>query len=131
MAAAVGLGAALAAPSVAVLARVAADSARASGFPTEVVLSHSIHPLTLAQVVIAGFYGDTAQLTDRWWGGNFFPRGFPYFLSLYLGLATLVTAAIGAAQDRGPRRRLAAIAIVALLLALGRWGARGGGRRGL
>ena len=122
MAAALGLGAALAAPSIAVLARVAGDSARASGFPTEVVLSHSIHPLTLAQVLIAGFYGDTAQLTDRWWGGNFFPRGFPYFLSLYLGLATLVTAAIGAVQDRGPRRRLAVIAIVALLLALGRWG---------
>ena len=78
--------------------------------------------MTLAQVVVAGFYGDTAQLTDRWWGGNFFPRGFPYFLSLYLGLATLVTAAVGAVQDRGPRRRLAAIAIVALLLALGRWG---------
>lgn len=122
MAAAIALGAALAAPSAVVLARVAADSARASGFAPEVVLSHSIHPLTLAQVVIAGFYGDTAQLTERWWGANFFPRGFPYFLSLYLGLATLVTAAVGASQDRGPRRRLAAVAIVALLLALGRWG---------
>ena len=122
MAAALVLGAALAAPSAAVLARVAADSARASGFAPEVVLSHSIHPLTLAQVVIAGFYGDTSHLTERWWGANFFPRGFPYFLSLYLGLATLVTAAVGAAQDRGPRRRLAAVAAVALLLALGRWG---------
>ena len=122
MAVALALGAALAAPSVAVLARVAADSARASGFAPEVVLSHSIHPLTLAQVVIAGFYGDTAQITERWWGGNFFPRGFPYFLSLYLGLATLVTAAVGACQDRGPRRRLAAVAVVGVLLALGRWG---------
>jgi hypothetical protein len=122
MGAALALGAALAAPSAVVLARITADSARASGFAPEVVLSHSIHPLTLAQVVIAGFYGDTTQLTERWWGGNFFPRGFPYFLSLYLGLATLVTAAIGAFQDRGPRRRLAAVAAVALLLALGRWG---------
>ena len=125
MAAALGLGAALAAPPAFVLAGIAADSARASGFAPEVVLSHSIHPLTLAQVAIAGFYGDTARLTDRWWGGNFFPRGFPYFLSLYLGLATLATAAVGALQDRGPRRRLAAIAAVALLLALGPWGLGG------
>jgi membrane protein YfhO len=122
MAAALALGAGLAAPSVAVLARLAADSARAAGFPPEVVLSHSIHPLTLVQVVVAGFYGDTSQLTERWWGVNFFPRGFPYFLSLYLGLATLVTALVGAGQDRGPRRRLAALAVVALLMALGRWG---------
>lgn len=122
MAAVLALGAALAAPSAAVLARIAASSARASGFPPEVVLSHSIHPLTVVQVAIAGFYGDTAQLTDRWWGGNFFPRGFPYFLSLYLGLATLVMAAVGAFQDRGPRRRLAAVAAFGLLLALGRWG---------
>ena len=126
MAGALVLGAALSAPSAAVLARIAADSARASGFAPEVSLSHSIHPLTLAQIVIAGFYGDTAQLTERWWGGNFFPRGFPYFLSLYLGLAALVTAAVGALQGRGPRRRLAAVAVVALLLALGRWGLASG-----
>lgn len=126
IAATLSLGAALAAPTAAVMARIAASSARASGFPPEVVLSHSIHPLTLAQVVVAGFYGDTAQLTERWWGGNFFPRGFPYFLSLYLGLAVLVTAAVGAGQGRGPRRRLAAIAVLALLLALGRWGLAAG-----
>lgn len=122
MAAVLALGAALAAPTALVMARVAASSARASGFDPEVVLAHSLHPLTLVQVVVAGFYGDTAQLTERWWGGNFFPRGFPYFLSLYLGLALLVTAAIGVAQGRGPRRRLAWIAAVALVLALGRWG---------
>jgi hypothetical protein len=122
MAAALGLGAALAAPTALVMARVAASSARAAGFDPEVVLAHSLHPLTLLQVVVAGFYGDTAQLTERWWGGNFFPRGFPYFLSLYLGLALLVAAGIGVAQGRGPRRRLAFIAAIALVLALGRWG---------
>ncbi len=118
----IALGGALAAPTIAVLARLAADSARAGGFPPQVVLSHSIHPLTLAQILIAGFYGDTAHLAERWWGANFFPRGFPYFLSLYLGLAALVTAGIGIVEGRGPRRRLAVIAMVALVLALGRWG---------
>jgi hypothetical protein len=118
----IALGVALAAPTLLVMAHVAADSARASGFPPEVVLSHSIHPLTLAQVVVAGLYGDTSQLTERWWGGNFFPRGFPYLLSLYLGLIALAISFVGAAGDRGPRRRLALIAAVALLFALGRWG---------
>ena len=131
MALALLLGAAMAAPSLAVMARITADSARAAGLPPEVVLSHSIHPLTLFQVVVAGFYGDTARITERWWGENFFPRGFPYFLSLYLGLATLVTAGVGAAGDRGPRRRLVAIAVVAVLLALGPWGLGAGAVEGL
>jgi hypothetical protein len=122
IAGAVALGAALAAPTIAVMARIAAASARASGFAPEVVLAHSVHPLTLVQVAVAGFYGDTARITEHWWGGNFFPRGFPYFLSLYLGLAAIVLAAVGAGQEKGPRRRLAAIAIIAVLLALGRWG---------
>ena len=126
MAAAVALGAALTAPSTLVVARIVAGSARAAGLSPEVVLSHSIHPLTLAQVLIAGFHGDTARLTERWWGANFFPRGFPYFLSLYLGLATLATAAIGALQGRGPRLRLVAVAAAAVLLALGQWGIAGG-----
>jgi hypothetical protein len=116
------LGAALAAPTAAVVAGVTADSARAAGLHPDVVLAHSVHPLTLAQVVTAGFYGDPARLTERWWGQNFFPQGFPYFLSLYLGLAAVALAATGAAGGRGPRLRLAIIAVVGLLVALGRWG---------
>ena len=126
MAAAIALGAMLAAPTLLVVAESVSDSARAAGFPPDVVLSHSIHPLTLAQVVVAGLHGDPGRLTEDWWGENFFPLGFPYFLSLYLGLAALALAAVGAAFGRGPRRRLVAIAAVALALALGRWGIAGG-----
>ena len=129
MAAAVVLGAGLAAPVAGVVAHVAGDSARAAGFPAEVVLAHSIHPLTLVQTVAAGFHGDTARLADRWWGGNFFPRGFPYFLSLYLGLAALAAAAVGALEGQRLRLRLAVVCALGVALALGRWGDRGLDRR--
>lgn len=71
------------------------DSARGRGFETVVVLAHSAHPLTALQVLIAGFYGDPSDLATRWWGQNFFPQGFPYFLSLYLGAATIAVAVVG------------------------------------
>ena len=94
--------------------------------------SHPIHPLTLAQVVVAGFYGDTAQLTERWWGGNFFPRGLSVLPEpLPRRWRRSPPPPSARAQDRGPRRRLAAVAIVALLLAPRPLGARRGGRRGL
>ena len=126
MATAAALGAGLAAPVVLVVAHVAGDSARAAGFPADVVLAHSIHPLTLVQTVVAGFHGDTARLADRWWGGNFFPRGFPYFLSLYIGLAALCTAAVGALEGSRLRLRLAGVFVLGLALALGRWGLAAG-----
>ena len=126
IAAATILGATLAAPTAIVVARVVAESARAEGLAPDVVLAHSIHPLTLAQVVIAGFHGDPSRITERWWGANFFPNGFPYFLSLYLGLTVVVIAGIGLLNGMGPRKRLAVIAVAALGLALGRWGVAGG-----
>ena len=122
MAGALALGAGLAAPVAAVVAGVAADSARASGFTTDVVLAHSVHPLTLVQVIVAGWHADPARLADRFWGDNFFPRGFPYVLSLYIGLPAVAVAAVGALERRPLRRRLIAIAAVATVLALGRWG---------
>jgi hypothetical protein len=125
MAGGLALGAGLAAPVAAVVAAVAASSARASGFTTDVVLAHSVHPLTLVQVLVAGWHGDPARITDRWWGENFFPRGFPYVLSLYLGLAATAAAVVGALERRPLRRRLIAGAALALVVALGRWGAGG------
>jgi hypothetical protein len=115
------LGVGLAAVVVLPLWAQVEGSARGAGFPTDVVLAHSVHPLTLPQTLIAAFHGDPQNLTGRWWGQNFFTRGFPYMLSLYLGGVALALALAGAVAGRGPRRRLALLAVVGLLACLGRY----------
>jgi hypothetical protein len=115
------LGAGLAAPAWLPLRSQVAESARGAGLPVDVVVSQSVHPLSLPQVVIGNWHGDLANLINRWWGSNFFPLGFPYVLSLYLGASALGLAAVGAAVGRGPRRRLALLLVAALVLCLGRW----------
>jgi hypothetical protein len=121
-AAAAALGMGLAAPAVLVMRATMGAGERAHGFSTDVVLNQSVHPFTLVQVVAADVYGDLAHLPDRWWGSNFFDRGFPYILSLYLGATVLALAVTGAALDRRRSRRLVILALVALVVALGRYG---------
>src|SRR4029079_1627514 len=99
---AVALAIGVAACPLLVVSGSMAGSARAAGFTTDVVLAHSIHPLTLVQTAVASLHGDLGHLADRWWGQNFFPRGFPYVLSLYLGPAVLALALVGALRG-GPR----------------------------
>lgn len=115
------LGLGLAAPSAWVIHSMLPDSARGAGLPVDVVVSQSLHPLTLVQVLVGNWHGDLGDLTNRWWGSNFFPLGFPYFLSLYLGAAVLATAAVGARHGQGPRRRLLLLALLGLIVSLGRW----------
>jgi hypothetical protein len=115
------LGAGLAAPTVLVMRAIVAGSARSAGFHPTVVLAHSVHPFTLLQVVVGGLYGDLSDLTNRWWGQNFFPRGFPYILSLYLGATVLALAWVGARRGRPFGGRLAALALIAVVVCLGRW----------
>jgi hypothetical protein len=118
-AAILGLGTA-GATILGVAGQTAAESARSAGFSTAVTLSHSIHPLTLLQILIGDFHGDLQRLTERWWGMNFFTRGFPYFLSLYLGPLAVAVAGVGVVTARAPRRLLA-LALGALVVALGSW----------
>ena len=83
--------------------------------PTDVVLAHSVHPFTLVQTVVGGLYGNPANLANEWWGQNFFPRGFPYVLSLYLG-----RRGAGAGGGRAPLAARPAPTLVVLLLARAR-----------
>jgi hypothetical protein len=115
------LAAAMAAPVLLLVAGQIEGSARGRGLPTEVVLAHSVHPFTLVQVVVGGLYGNLGNLANEWWGQNFFPRGFPYVLSLYLGAAALALAAVGATSGRRMSGTLVALAAFALVVALGRW----------
>jgi hypothetical protein len=116
------LGGGLAAPTILLMNDLMKGSARGEGFPIDVVLSHSIYPLTFLQVVIGNLYGDLGNLANRWWGQNFFPLGFPYLLSLYLGLATLSAAAVGGLCSRVYRGRILVLALVGIVVSLGRWG---------
>ncbi len=115
------VGAGLAAPVLLVLSQQLHGTVREVGFPTDVVLSHSVHPLSLLQVVIGSFHGNLYDIANEWWGQNFFPRGFPYILSLYIGVAALSCA--GAALRGGPawKRRLILASAFFLLVALGRY----------
>ena len=114
------LGLGLSAAVVMPVSALVADSARGRGFATEVVLAHSLHPITLLQTLVAGLYGDTARLTDTFWGQNYFPRGFPYFLSVYIGALGLGLAALGA-RTKGTARLLAVLATLSLVVCLGRY----------
>lgn len=118
---AIALGTGLAAPTLAALRAAIADSARAQGFPTDVVLAQSLDPLTLGQILVGNWHGDLGNLANRWWGSNFFPSGFPYVLSIYLGGAVLTVAAVGAIHGPPLARRLSLLAGVGLVVAVGRF----------
>jgi len=115
------LAAGLVAPLLVFARGLLASSERSAGFAPEVVLGQSIHPVTLAQVVVANFHGDVNDIVNLWWGMNFFPQGFPYFLSLYLGWTVLMLAAAGLARRDFPRGMLVAVGAFAAWMALGRW----------
>jgi hypothetical protein len=115
------LAAGLAAPVLVFMRGLMAESERAAGFADDVVLSQSIHPLALAQVVVGDWFGDLHDLVNHWWGMNFFPRGFPYILSLYLGWPVLVLAVAGLFHRTLPARALALLGAFALWVSIGRF----------
>ncbi len=121
----VALGAGLAAYTLVPLSALVATSARGGGLPTEVVLSHAIHPLAFLQVLVAGFFGDPTHVASRFWGQRFFPLGFPYLVSLYLGASVLVLAALGCFEGHVLRRRLLFFAALGVLVSLGAWAGLG------
>jgi hypothetical protein len=115
------LGMALAAPTLLVMRAVLRESARGTGLAPSVTLAHSLHPFTLLQILVADLYGDMARPVDRWWGVHFFPRGFPYFVSLYLGATVIAIAWTGMRHGTGPRRRLMLLALLGTVVCLGRF----------
>jgi hypothetical protein len=119
--AAIALGLCLAAPAWLVSWAQLGGSARASGLPAAVVVAHSVDPWSLPQILVANWHGDMLDPVNRWWGENFFPLGFPYVLSLYLGASAAVLALVGALGTAPRRRRLVVLAGLALLVCLGRF----------
>jgi hypothetical protein len=122
VASALALAVALVAPTLVYIGGVIAQSARGAGLETQTVLAYSVHPLTFLQTMIASLHGDLSNPTARWWGQNFFPHGFPYMVSLYLGAVALSCAATGAVHAPALRRRLLLLALAGAWICLGRWG---------
>lgn len=120
LALAIGLGVGLAAVPVAVVLGILRETVRGAGFPEDVALGNAVHPVSLVQVLLPHLFGSLADPVATWWGGHFFSKGLPYFLSIYAGSVVVALAAVGAsAVERRARLVLLALAGLALWYSLG------------
>jgi hypothetical protein len=107
----------LAAPALLGAADLIAGTRRAAGFDATEALAGSLSPVELAAMALPRFFGDMHTFTNRgFWGRSVFAGGFPYLLSVYVGLAALVCAL------RAGRDRLWVLVAGGLVLALGAHG---------
>jgi hypothetical protein len=121
LAAALGIG--LAGLPVVLVAALLPETARGAGFAAEVAMSNALHPAVLAQALLPSLFGFPQAPAESFWGGRFFSKGLPYFLSLYVGPLVLAFAAVGAfAQPRRLRLVLLGLGALGLWLALGETG---------
>ena len=121
IAGAIGLSLPQTLPATSVIAQSAREQKRSFASFSE----NSVHPLRLAELAVPRFLGDLDSMIegDRW-GRMLESGGYPYILSLYVGVPVLLLAGIGAFSRRAgevPRRALAALAFASLLLSLGRY----------
>jgi len=97
----------------------------------EVYTVWSLHPKRLPEVVFPQFLGPTDIMreagVDPYWGRLIEDRGFPYVLSIYLGLGSLILAGVGAmsyASRTSPSTLavyLSGAFLISVLLSLGRF----------
>ncbi len=92
---ALALGLGLAAVPLAVTLGLLPETARGAGFSPEVRLGNAVHPVVLLQAILPNLFGLPQAPAEAWWGGRFFSKGLPYFLSLYVGPLALALAATG------------------------------------
>jgi hypothetical protein len=120
VAGAVALGAGLAGVPIVLVAGVLGETARGAGLGGDVALANSVAPVVLLQTLLPRLFGFPEAPAEAFWGGRFFSKGLPYFLTLYLGPLTLGLAALGASRiERRARLALVALAGLGLLYALG------------
>lgn len=117
---AITLGLGLAGVPVLVVSGLLPETARGSGFEPEVALANALHPAVLLQLLLPNLFGLPGSPGEAWWGGRFFSKGLPYFLSLYVGPLALALASVGFRQ--APRALRWALLSLG---ALGIWGALG------
>jgi hypothetical protein len=112
------LAAAMSAPTLAGLTGLLEGTQRARGFTPAEAFSYSVRPVALLDMVLPRFFGDVHSFSDAgFWGQPFFPEGYPYLLSLYVGPAVLVLALAS-----NSHRRLWAVVLLGVALAMGSHG---------
>ena len=120
LAGALGIG--LAGVPVALTLGIVRDSVRGAGFAADVALGNAVHPLVLLQAVVPDLFGALWLPVEAWWGGRFFSKGLPYFLSLHVGPLALILAWVGlAGDDARDRRVVLGAGLLGLWYALGAW----------
>jgi len=115
---AIGLSAIQTLPATSVIAQ----SSRALTQTYERFTAWSVSPARLPELAVPRFFGQTDTLDrSRYWGSPHETDGYPYVLSIYFGVPVLLLAGFGVAH-RGevPTRALAALALLAIALSLGR-----------
>ena len=123
MLAALALAVGLAGLPIAIVLGVIGETARGTGFGAEVALANAVHPVVLLQTVVPHLFGFASAPAEAYWGGRFFSKGLPYFLTLYLGPVTLGLAALGVARiERRARLVLVTLGALGLWYALGELG---------
>jgi hypothetical protein len=123
LALALGLGLGLAGLPIGLTLGLLPETARGAGFAPEVALANAVHPAVLLQSLLPSLFGLPSAPAEAWWGGRFFSKGLPYFLSLYVGPLALALAAVGiAALPRRARPALLALGGLGLWYALGERG---------
>jgi hypothetical protein len=110
---AVLLGLGLAAVPIAVTLGLLGETPRGAGFARDIALANAVHPLGFLQVLVPNLFGSLADPVVAWWGGAFFSKGLPYFLSLYLGPVALALAWVGRSALPTSERRVLVVGAAA------------------
>jgi hypothetical protein len=101
------------------------SSGRRGGLDFQTVSGWSMHPINLLQLIFPRVFGDFFRMTRNGsWAAVFFENREPYLLSCYLGTFSLLLALFGLllSECRWMSRTLALVALLALLLASGKYG---------
>ena len=105
--------------------QMVAASERGGGIPLERAVAWSIEPPRLLELAVPSLYGDpTALKPTSYWGGLVFEKGYPFILSVYLGILTLIF--LTAVPWRHPGLFPALLAGFAALCILAALGSAGG-----
>ncbi len=115
------LAGAIAAPAVLGIRGVLEGTSRGRGFQVPEAMQFSLHPVVLAEALLPKLLGEPHAFSDAdYWGRAFFPQGYPYLLSLYVGLTVILLAA-----HAGRKRRLWCLALLGLVVSAGAYGPLG------
>lgn len=100
-------------------AEVVAQSRRSLGLSYATFSKWSVAPQRIPEILLPGFLGVTNTYDSRlYWGRGLESGGFPYILSIYIGVVTLALALIGGLARTPPANSAGAPLRILLLLLL-------------